>query len=67
VPGALTRYDAQRRPRTTALQREARQMNRLLRLHGPAGRLRDAVLRAVPQSLDAPALARQFAFDLPPR
>jgi hypothetical protein len=38
-------------------------MNRLLRLHGPAGWLRDAALRAVPQTLTAPALARQFAFD----
>jgi 2-polyprenyl-6-methoxyphenol hydroxylase-like FAD-dependent oxidoreductase len=63
VPAALGRYDALRRPRTTALQRQARQMNRLLRLHGPAGRLRDAVLRAVPQALATPALARQFAFD----
>jgi 2-polyprenyl-6-methoxyphenol hydroxylase-like FAD-dependent oxidoreductase len=63
VPAALARYDALRRPRTTALQRQARQMNRLLRLHGPAGRLRDAVFRAVPQGLATPALARQFAFD----
>jgi hypothetical protein len=38
-------------------------MNRLLRLHGPAGRLRDAVFHAVPQRLATPALARQFAFD----
>jgi 2-polyprenyl-6-methoxyphenol hydroxylase-like FAD-dependent oxidoreductase len=63
VPAALVRYDALRRPRTTALQRQARQMNRVLRLHGPAARLRDAVLRAVPQRLATPALARQFAFD----
>ena len=66
VPEVLTRYDALRRPRTSALQRQARQMNRLLQLRGPAGRLRDAVLRAVPGALAAPALARQFAFD-PPR
>jgi 2-polyprenyl-6-methoxyphenol hydroxylase-like FAD-dependent oxidoreductase len=65
VPGLLVRYDAVRRPRTTALQRQARQMNRLLRLRGPAGRLRDAALRAVPRALATPALARQFAFDLP--
>src|SRR3954451_22747632 len=63
VPAALARYDALRRPRTTALQRQARPMNRLLRLHGPSGRLRDAVFRAVPQGLATPALARQFAFD----
>jgi 2-polyprenyl-6-methoxyphenol hydroxylase-like FAD-dependent oxidoreductase len=62
VPAALARYDAQRRPRTTALQRQARQTNGLLRLRGPAGRLRDAALRAVPGALAAPALARQFAF-----
>jgi 2-polyprenyl-6-methoxyphenol hydroxylase-like FAD-dependent oxidoreductase len=63
VPAALLSYDACRRPRTTALQREARRMNRLLRLRGPAGWLRDVALRAVPQALAAPVLARQFAFD----
>jgi len=31
------------------------------------GRLRDALLRAVPGPLAAPALARQFAFDVPRR
>jgi 2-polyprenyl-6-methoxyphenol hydroxylase-like FAD-dependent oxidoreductase len=67
VSAVLTRYDALRRPRTTALQRQARQMNRLLRLHGPAARLRDAALRAVPRALATPALARQFAFDVPHR
>ncbi|HEX5811024.1 MAG TPA: NAD(P)/FAD-dependent oxidoreductase [Pseudonocardia sp.] len=66
VPAALARYDALRRPRTTALQRQARRMNRLLRLRGPAGRLRDVALRAVPQALATSALARQFAFDAPP-
>lgn len=65
VPAALARYDALRRPRTAALQRQARRMNRLLRLRGPAGRLRDAALRAVPAGFAAPALARQFAFDAP--
>jgi 2-polyprenyl-6-methoxyphenol hydroxylase-like FAD-dependent oxidoreductase len=66
VPAALARYDALRRPRTSALQRQARRMNRMLRLRGPAGWLRDAALRAVPQALATPALARQFAFDTPP-
>jgi 2-polyprenyl-6-methoxyphenol hydroxylase-like FAD-dependent oxidoreductase len=66
VPAALARYDALRRPRTAALQRQARQMNRFLRLRGPAGRLRDAALRAVPQTLATPVLARRFAFDAPP-
>ena len=67
VVTALARYDSLRRPRTTALQRQARRMNRMLRLRGPAGRLRDTILRAVPGTLAAPALARQFAFDPPPR
>jgi 2-polyprenyl-6-methoxyphenol hydroxylase-like FAD-dependent oxidoreductase len=66
VPALLSRYDALRRPRTTAMARQSRRMNRLLRLRGPAGRLRDAALRAVPSALATPALARQFAFD-PPR
>lgn len=66
VPALLIRYDALRRPRTSALQRQAHRMNRLLRLRGPAGRLRDAALRAVPRPLATAALARQFAFD-PPR
>jgi len=66
VPAALARYDALRRPRTTAVARQARRMNRLLRLRGPVGRLRDVALRAVPQALATPALARQFAFDAPP-
>ena len=67
VPALLARYDRLRHPRTTALQRQARQMNRLLRLRGRAGRLRDGVLRAVPHALATPALARQFAFDRPQR
>ena len=66
VPAALARYDVLRRPRTTAVARQARRMNRLLRLRGPVGRLRDVALRAVPQALATPALARQFAFDAPP-
>jgi 2-polyprenyl-6-methoxyphenol hydroxylase-like FAD-dependent oxidoreductase len=67
VPALLARYDELRRPRTTALQRQARSMNHLLRLRGRAGRLRDGVLRAVPHALATPALARQFAFDRPQR
>jgi 2-polyprenyl-6-methoxyphenol hydroxylase-like FAD-dependent oxidoreductase len=67
VPGLLARYDRLRRPRTSALQGQARLMNRLLRLRGPAGRLRDAALRAVPRGWATPALARQFAFDVPRR
>jgi 2-polyprenyl-6-methoxyphenol hydroxylase-like FAD-dependent oxidoreductase len=65
VGAALNRYDTLRRRRTTALQQQARRMNRLLRLRGPAGRLRDVALRAVPAALATSALARQFAFDAP--
>jgi 2-polyprenyl-6-methoxyphenol hydroxylase-like FAD-dependent oxidoreductase len=61
--GGLARYDAIRRPRTTALMRQARSTNRLLTLHGPAARARDAVLRLVPAALATRALAAQFRFD----
>jgi 2-polyprenyl-6-methoxyphenol hydroxylase-like FAD-dependent oxidoreductase len=66
VESLLARYDRLRRPRTTAVARQARRTNRLLRLRGFPGRLRDAALRAVPQAFATGALARQFAFD-PPR
>jgi 2-polyprenyl-6-methoxyphenol hydroxylase-like FAD-dependent oxidoreductase len=65
APGALARYDALRRPRTSALQRQAARTNRLLGLHGPAGRIRDAVLRLVPASLSTRALAAQLRFTPP--
>lgn len=63
APEALRRYDTLRRPRTTDLLRQARRTNRLLGLHGPAGRVRDAVLRLVPQAVATRALAHQFRFD----
>lgn len=62
VPAALARYDACRRPHTTALQRQARRMNRLLGLRGPRARLRDAALRCVPTALATRALAAQLRF-----
>jgi 2-polyprenyl-6-methoxyphenol hydroxylase-like FAD-dependent oxidoreductase len=65
VPAALARYDAARRPRTTALMRQARSTNRLLTLSGPAGRARDIGLRLVPAALAARALAAQFRFTRP--
>ena len=58
VPAALARYDALRRPRTSALQRQCRQMHRMLTLRGPAGRLRDTVLRRVPDPLRHPRTGR---------
>jgi 2-polyprenyl-6-methoxyphenol hydroxylase-like FAD-dependent oxidoreductase len=60
VPGALRDYDALRRPRTSALQRECRRMHRLLGLTGRRGRLRDAVLRRIPPAFAVRALAAQY-------
>ncbi|MFB9387730.1 FAD-dependent monooxygenase [Pseudonocardia petroleophila] len=66
APAALARYDALRRPRTSALQRQAARANRVLGLHGPAGRIRDAALRLVPGALSTRALAAQLACTPPP-
>lgn len=66
VPAALARYDALRRPRTSALQRQAARMNRLLGLRGPRGRVRDAAMRLVPAALSTRALAGQLRFAPPP-
>lgn len=65
VAAAWTRYDALRRPRTSALQRQAARMHRLLGLRGPRGRVRDAVLRMVPAALSTRALAGQLRFAPP--
>jgi 2-polyprenyl-6-methoxyphenol hydroxylase-like FAD-dependent oxidoreductase len=62
VEEALARYDAIRRPRTSALQRRCRRMHRLLTLRGPAGQLRDAALRLVPTPLATRAMAAQMQF-----
>jgi len=62
VPAALRDYDALRRPRTSALQRECRRAHRLLGLTGWRGRLRDALLRRVPSGLAVRALASQYRF-----
>ncbi|HXV94342.1 MAG TPA: FAD-dependent monooxygenase [Pseudonocardia sp.] len=63
VVAALRDYDARRRPRTTALMQQARRMNRLLGLSGPRARVRDALMRAVPQAMATRALVAQFRFD----
>ena len=65
VAAAWVRYDALRRRRTTALQRQAARMHRLLGLRGPAARARDAVLRLVPAALSTRALAGQLRFAPP--
>ncbi len=57
VPAALRIYNARRDGRTAALQRAARRMNRLLGLSGPRARLRDGVLRRIPEALATRALA----------
>ncbi|MGH4018727.1 MAG: FAD-dependent oxidoreductase [Pseudonocardiaceae bacterium] len=63
VAGALRRYDARRRPHTSALQRQARRTNRMMTLTGPRARARDAAFRLTPQALATRALAWQFRFD----
>jgi 2-polyprenyl-6-methoxyphenol hydroxylase-like FAD-dependent oxidoreductase len=63
VPAVLRGYDAIRRPRTSALQRECNRMHRLLGLTGWRGRLRDALLRRVPPGLAARSLAAQYRFE----
>jgi 2-polyprenyl-6-methoxyphenol hydroxylase-like FAD-dependent oxidoreductase len=65
VPAALARYDELRRHRTSALQRQCRQMHRVLTLRGPAGRLRDAALRRVPTRFATRTLAAQMGFTPP--
>lgn len=66
VPAALRIYNARRDGRTAALQRAARRMNRLLGLSGPRARLRDGVLRRIPEALATRALTAQFRFDPDP-
>ncbi|MGH3565974.1 MAG: FAD-dependent monooxygenase [Pseudonocardia sp.] len=62
VEAALRRYDTRRRPRTSALQRQARLMNRMLGLTGSPARARNTAFRLVPRSLATRAMARQFRF-----
>ena len=66
VPTALARYDALRRPRTSAVQRQAARMNRLLGLRGARGQARDVVMRLVPSALATRVLAGQLRFAPPP-
>jgi 2-polyprenyl-6-methoxyphenol hydroxylase-like FAD-dependent oxidoreductase len=63
VPDALARYDAVRRPRTTALLRDAARAHRMLGAHGALGLARDVALRLVPAALATRALAAQLRFD----
>ena len=60
LDAALHRYDAERRPRTSALIAASTRMNRLLTLSGPPGRLRNLVLRAVPAGIATQAMLRQL-------
>ena len=65
VPTALARYDAVRGPRTSALQRAARQTHRLLGLRGPAALARDIAFRLIPGMLAARAMSAQLRFAAP--
>jgi 2-polyprenyl-6-methoxyphenol hydroxylase-like FAD-dependent oxidoreductase len=65
VPAALREYDALRRPRTSALQRECRRTHRLLGATGWRGRLRDALLRCAPPALAVRSMAAQCRFTPP--
>jgi 2-polyprenyl-6-methoxyphenol hydroxylase-like FAD-dependent oxidoreductase len=65
VPAALARYDQLRRPRTSALQREARRANRMLTLRGPGALVRDALLHLIPGRVAARAMAPQLRFTPP--
>lgn len=63
VATALSRFDARRRPHTSALQRQARRTNRMMTLTGPSARARDTAFRLVPGALATRAMAWQFRFD----
>jgi 2-polyprenyl-6-methoxyphenol hydroxylase-like FAD-dependent oxidoreductase len=63
VPAALRRYDERRSPRTAALQKQSRRTQRAMGLTGVPGRLRDALLRALPGTVAARGTASQFRFD----
>ena len=60
LAAALRRYDAVRHPRTAAMLDASTGMNRLLRLTGPAARLRNLALRAVPARLATSVFVRQL-------
>ena len=47
VPAALTRYDAERRPRAARVQAAARENGRIYHLHGPLAAARDLTLRVL--------------------
>ncbi len=60
VHAALDRYDAQRRPRTSALITLASRVNRMATLKGSPAMVRNTVLRLVPSALATRALVRQM-------
>ena len=51
---------------SSILARRCRQTHRMLTLRGPAGRLRDAVLRRIPGALATRALAVQLGLTAQP-
>jgi FAD-dependent urate hydroxylase len=51
VPTALARFAARRQPAVRALKMHTTVMARLIQLSGPAGRIRDALMRRIPARL----------------
>lgn len=67
VPAALLRYDRDRRPRTQAIARSARQMGRFGQLSNPvAVALRNAAIRLTPPRAALRPLARISSWTPPP-
>jgi 2-polyprenyl-6-methoxyphenol hydroxylase-like FAD-dependent oxidoreductase len=67
VASALARYDRERRPRTTAVAREAARVARLMAVGNPAlAAARDTVTRVLPGSLALRSMARWARWS-PPR
>jgi 2-polyprenyl-6-methoxyphenol hydroxylase-like FAD-dependent oxidoreductase len=63
VEAALARYSALRVPRVTEILEAARSANRVLGLRGPRARVRDLLMRLVPQSAATRTMARQLKFE----
>jgi 2-polyprenyl-6-methoxyphenol hydroxylase-like FAD-dependent oxidoreductase len=60
LEAALRRYDTARHPRSSALITASTRTNRMLTLSGPAARLRNLALRAVPEAFATRTMIRQL-------
>lgn len=68
VPAALARYDEQRRPRTTAIARDAARLARTMTVRSPAATaLRNGATRLLPASFAVRAMARWARWSPPAR